>query len=270
MENTINLQEFYTRLDSIFQEKNIDRTKGFLEDQLKIAEGSGDLAATVVICNELGGILRVTGKIDDAIELYKKILAALTEMDMLHTEQHATVLINTGDVYISARDWEPALDYFSRAREMLIKLDLDQDYRMAALCNNISSVYREIERFEEAELALGTAFDIIRNIPECRGELATTYVNLGELQVRQNKLDMAKESFLNATEIFEEASGDKDVHYSVALAGLGEICYLTKDYEQAEGYLERALGLIERDFGRTASYDVVSNNLEAVRKEKND
>lgn len=55
------------------------------------------------------------------------------------------------------------------------------DYRMAALNNNISMVYRDTGEFDKAEQALDIAFRIIRGIPECRGELATTYINLGEL-----------------------------------------------------------------------------------------
>lgn len=268
MGNKIDLIKFYQDLDALFQKKDINKTINFLEEQQKTAEENDDMAAIVTICNEFGGVCRVTGQTDRAKDLYKKVLKTLEQMDLLGTEQHATTLLNTGDVYISSQEWEQAIDYLSQAREMLIALGLDNDYRMAALCNNISSVYRAIERPEDAEQALKIAFDIIKQIPEGRGELATTYVNLGQLQIKQGKLDEAKNSFTEAVKIFEEATGDKDVHYSAALAGLGEVCFLEKDYENAEMYLIKTLELIDRDFGKTASYETVSKNLEAVRKER--
>ena len=60
---------------------------------------------------------------------------------------------------------------------------------MAALSNNISAAYRAKSDFKNAEKALEVAFDIIKKIPEARGELAVTYVNLAQLQIKQGKLD---------------------------------------------------------------------------------
>ena len=53
-------------------------------------------------------------------------------------------------------------------QDMLESLGFTKDYRMAALCNNISMVYRDNGSLDKAEAALDTAFDIIRSMPGCR------------------------------------------------------------------------------------------------------
>lgn len=266
MDDRLDLQEFYKGLDIMFQRKDRKETQRYLESCLREAEEKQDSSGIVAVCNELGGLCRVTGQIDRAKSLYARVLSLLEEMGLASTEHYATALINTGDVHLMVKELSQALELFLRAEKMLIDCGLGGDYRMAALCNNISMIYRETSRFAEAEQALDKAFHIIKGLPQCRGELATTYVNLGELQVNQGKLEMAKESFLSAVTIFEEETGGADVHYSAACAGLGEVFYMTRKFKEAERYYEKALELIQRDFGKTPAYGMVADNLEKVRR----
>ncbi|MCI5535937.1 MAG: tetratricopeptide repeat protein [Clostridiales bacterium] len=268
MDDRISLKEFYDGLDIMFQKKDSADTMRYMESWLREAENRADKYGIVAVCNELGGLCRAMGKTDRAKMLYQRVLYILQNLGMENTENYATALINAGDVHLSAGENQEALEYFTRSRDMLIKLGLSGDYRMAALCNNISMIYRQTGEFAEAEKALDTAFNIIRGLPQCRGELATTYVNLGELQVRQNKLEMAKESFLSAEDIFLRDTGGSDVHYSSACAGLGQVYYLTGRYIEAEKYYQKALELIERDFGRVPYYDLVVSNLEKVKEKR--
>ena len=82
------------------------------------------------------------GQIDRAKDLYKTVLTNLEHMGLTHSEHYATALINTGDVYVNSRELPEALQYFLRARDLLVECGLAGDYRMAALNNNISMVYR--------------------------------------------------------------------------------------------------------------------------------
>lgn len=266
MDDRMNLQEFYNGLDIMFQKKDARETMRYLESWLKTAEDMGDTSGVVAVCNEMGGLCRVTGQIQRAKKLYQRVLSCLEDMGLSGTEHYATALINTGDVYLTEGNLPPALDLFLRARKLLLECGLGGDYRMAALGNNISAIYRETGDFAEAEQALDTAFHIIKGLPQCRGELATTYINLGELQVRQSKLAMAKESFLEAAKIYQQETGGTDVHYSSACAGLGEVFYLEKNYPEAERWYSKALQLVERDFGRTPAYTLIEKNLEKVRQ----
>lgn len=265
MDERIDIQEFYKGLDIMFSKKDSKETMRYLESWLKEAKEKEDLSAVTAVANELGGLCRATGQLERALELSRTVLKNLEQMGLSDTEHYATALINMGDVYINAKEPQKALELFLRARKLLEKRGLTGDYRMAALCNNISAIYRETGQFAEAEADLEIAFRIIKGLPQCRGELATTYVNLGELQVRQNKLRLARESFEQAIAIFEQETGGQDVHYSAACAGLGEVFFLTGDAKKAETWYKKAMELIERDFGRTPYYKKMAENLQKVR-----
>lgn len=264
MSGGIDIKEFYKGLDEMFQRKNKTETMKYMESWLKKAEAENDTSGIVAVSNELGGLCRAVGETGRAKELYDTVLLHLENMGLAGTEHYATALINAGDVYINTRELDKALGMFLRAREILVGLGFAGDYRMAALHNNISMVYRDTGEFDKAEQALDIAFNIIKGIPECRGELATTYINLGEMQVRQNKLEMAKESFLQACVIFE-ADGGIDVHYSSACAGLAQVYYLKGDTQEAVRYYEKALALIERDFGKTEYYRLIEQAFNRVK-----
>lgn len=265
MDERINMQEFYKGLDIMFGKKDSRETMRYLESWLKAAEDKQDLSGIVAVLNELGGICRALGELERAKSIYRKVLSYLEQMGLAKTEHYATALINTGDVYIASKEYQQALNLFLQAQNLLNQCGLAGDYRMAALCNNISAIYRQTDRLAEAEESLDRAFQIIRGLPQYRGELATTYVNLAELQIRQNKLEMAKESLFAALKIFEATDGT-DVHYSAANASLGEVFFWEKNYREAEFYYQKALELIERDFGKTPYYDLVAENLVRVRR----
>ncbi|MGP1570024.1 MAG: tetratricopeptide repeat protein [Eubacteriales bacterium] len=265
MENRIDIEAFYAGLDEMFKKSNGAEIGSYMESWLKDAELKNDVAGIIAVSNELGGLRRAMGENGKAKELYISVLEKLELIGMKDTENYAAALINMGDVYVYTGEHKEALDIFLRARKILQDKKLTGDYRMAALCNNISMVYREFGNFSEAEEALDVAFNIIKGLSEYRSELATTYVNLGELQVRQNKLTMARESFLAAIKIYEGNTQGKDVHHSAACAGMGEVCFLNSEYEESENWYKQALNLIERDFGKTDYYRLIENNLKKVQ-----
>ncbi len=264
MDGKINISEFYKGLDVMFQRKNKAETMQYMEKWLRDAELRNDTSGIVAVSNELGGLCRATGEIDRAKKLYRTVLEQLERMGLSGSEHYATALINAGDVYVNSGELGEAQRLFLQARVLLVECGLAGDYRMAALNNNISMVYRQTGEFDKAEQALDIAFNIIKGLPECRGELATTYINLGELQVRQNKLEMAKESFLSACRMFEE-DGGIDVHYSSACAGLAQVYYLKGEKQEAIRLYEKAMALIERDFGKTEYYRLIEQNLAKVK-----
>lgn len=266
MQDTIDLKEFYAGLDLMFQKNNGAETQRYLEGYLKQAENLGDRSGATAVCNELSGLYRVMGKLTEAKAVSRRVINNLEEMGLYHTEHYATALINLGDVYITAGEFEAALELFQQAMRLLESLGFSDDYRMAALCNNISAVYREIADLEAAEKALIRAFDIISGKPEYRAELGTTYINLAQLQIKQGKFQEARKNLTAAIDIFEREKGGRDPHYAAACAAMGEIGYYQADYVMAETYFTKAMDLIERDYGRTASWLRVQKNLQQVKE----
>lgn len=273
MSDCIDLTLFFEGLDALFTGEDKHAVQTYLEDGLRRARACDDTGAIVAIANELGGFYRVTGALNQAKALYDEALSRLIAMDLKESEHYATTLINAGDVYVYDDAHEEALKRFIEAKALLEKRGMANDYRMAALCNNISMSYSALGDYTAAECALEDAFRIISGFDNCQAELATTYINLGALQVKQSKLALAEESFLAACRIYEN-DGGRDVHYSAVIAGLGEVYFLKGAYYQAISYYKKALSLIERDFGKTAIYNRILGNIgqieERIKNEGND
>lgn len=267
MTHHIDLQLFYNGLDAIFREHDKSALGVYLEEWLLKARDAEDEQGIVAVCNELGGYKRAIGELDAAKLLYKEALERLDAMGKKDSIDAATTLINAGDVYVFSREHEVALDYFLRAKACLESHGLHEDYRMAALCNNISMSYSALGRYDEAADALDQAFHMLQGVSGMRAELATTYINLGVLQAKQRKLVLAEESYRTACRIFDEAGG-VDVHYAQAESGLGEVAFLRGDFVAAKAHFERALLLIERDFGKNAYYEMLTQTLEMIEKKQ--
>ena len=248
MNDRIDIRAFYLGLDEMFKKGGSAEIRSYMKDWLREAELKNDIGGIIAVSNELGGLCRAMGENSEAKELYISVLEKLELIGMKNTENYAVALINMGDVYVYSGEHKAALDIFLRAKKILEDYKLNGDYRMAALCNNISMIYREEGKFSEAEEALDIAFNIIKGLPECRGELA-----------------MARESFLEAIKIYEESTNGRDVHYSSACAGMGEVCFLKGELAEAANWYQKALELIERDFGITDYYKLVENNLKKVK-----
>lgn len=262
------VEQFYQTLDGLFKNNRTSEIETFMRQSLLQAQEEGDYNGMIAVENELGGLCRAKGELQEAKKLYRDVLHQLSMLGQSETVNYATALINAGDVYIIDKDFQQALSYFEEAERLLKKADLQEDYRMAALYNNISAIYREQGRLPEAERVLARAVAIIAEQDNAQSELATTYVNIGQLQIKQGKFQQAKESLQKANTIFESVFLGKDIHYAMANAALGEVYFMEGRYDLSEKSYEKALILIERDFGRNDSYRLVRENLERVQRLK--
>lgn len=264
---TLDIQKFYDGLDLLFREHKVDQIKVYMDKWLKLAEMEKASEEMIAVYNERGGYCRAVGDLVEAEDMYLRVMDILEKIDQTETENYATAMINLGVVYIAWKNDRKALEMLLHAKKILEDCGFQDDYRMAALNNNLSMAYRNLGESKLAEKSLQKAFHILKLYSYCKAELATTLVNLGELQIVINKLDEAEISFLAAIDIFENDLKGADVHYSSACSGMGELSYLKGDFNMAVIYYEKALQLIDRDFGKTPFYDLVLKNLNKVKSE---
>ncbi|MBQ9014612.1 MAG: tetratricopeptide repeat protein [Firmicutes bacterium] len=263
----MNIQDFYQKLDQLFAQHDMAAIEKYMTDSLASARLDNDPAAIVAVGNELAGFYRVSGKVDDAIRLSQNVLQVLKNMGQETTENFAVALQNAANVLVVAGDRDTALQMYRTAEQILAYRGFSTDYRMAALYNNISALQREMEDFEEAEKSALKSLEIIAGMPQYRAEMATSLVNLGEVQTRRQKFDEAKETLEAAMTIYELESGDRDPHYATANAALGNLYYYWKKPAEAVPYFRRAMELIERDHGRNAFYEMMARNLKTVEEQ---
>ena len=265
MKEKIDTQLFYKTLDSLFEKKEMDKVEPYMLATLEKAGQLKDLEGVVSVCNELGGFYRAMRRTDEALWTYQKVIDGLKNMGMQGTSNYATALINLGNVYIARKEYDTAYDIDCQALKILDRVGEDT-YQMAALCNNMSAALRELGQIKDAESMALQAIQIIRQMPGCETELATSYTNLGQAQARRHAFFDARKSFTHALQLFENCNGDRDIHYAAAVYGLAEVDQAEGDYAAAEqGYL-RAAGLIERDFGHTEDYQQIMEDLKRMRE----
>ena len=163
--------------------------------------------------------------------------------------------------------YEAAERYFDEAAGLYTRLGLSQAYPMAAVYNNRSVVARERGDYKTACGLLNQALTIIQNIPEAAAEVATTLVNMGQLELMRGELDSAKIYLEDALKRYGALPGERDVHQGQAYQALAQVYYHMGDYPAALAECDRAQSAIARDFGTEGQ---AYRELEALRSRLSD
>ncbi len=264
--NKLDIDRFYRELDATLRRKDPVESENFLLRSLKEAEDFKDISGVTAVSNELGGFYRAVGRLEETKPIYHRVLTNLKELGMGRTENYAAALINWGNVFVAEKNFDKGLEIYQEAMDILEACGLGKDYRMAALCNSMSAIYRETGRLDEGEYTAKKSLEIIKTFPGSRMEMATTYVTLGEVQIKKGDYDAARENLLTAMRIFENDSQGKDPHYAASKAAMGELEYLAGNYSESARQYTQALELMERDYGRTPYYEMIERNLNMVKE----
>lgn len=96
-------------------------------------------------------------------------------------------------------------------------------------------------------------------------EQATTLTNMAATLAKLGRLDEAMVYEKKAIDIFV-ADGEKNYHYSGALAALGDIMYAKGEYVEAKKNYLKAMANIEKHLGRTANYYILEENVKKVQE----
>ncbi len=260
---------FFHKLDELLGLKKMDEAEQYLLDNLKAELEAEDTQAVLTVMSELIGLYRVTGRGEQSMMISDKSMHIARNAGMEGTEGYATIVLNAATAYRAAGRLERAEELYGEVVSQLKKADCKDGYRYASLYNNISILYQETGRYEQAEAELKKALELIKNLPDCKVEEATTYINLALLYIKQEKYDMAEENIKEALAIFEDDKGKqyKDAHYGAALSAYGDLKYKCGDYKEAAAIYEEALAEIARSYGyNNSSYRMTCENCILVYK----
>lgn len=255
------INRFFTKLDTLFANREMREAENYMRESLEAAERGGDLRFAIAVCNELGGYYRKLSRYREGAALYEKALAYLERLGLSDSEHCATTLINYATTCTQAGEREKALSFFQRAVGIFTEKGLAADYRMATLHNNISSLYQDAADLPNAEKHLRMALSVLENLSGTGLAAAITYTNWAQLCLSADRLADAEEKALLALAAFEKAGGGRDTHYAAAVNVLGKISYCKGDYAAAVSRFREAMELIEGEFGDgNVSYAVLCDN----------
>lgn len=260
----MDLNIFFYELDSTFKKGDIKEAETLCLKWMDDAQKEANLPAVLAIANELGGIYRVTSRFEAGKNAYGIAIQTIKLLKMENTEQHGTTLLNLASVYAASGNHTEALRLYEQAAEIFERAGLNNDYRLAALYNNISHVYDEIRELDKAEINAERSLKIIESLPEFPIERATTYTSLACIYLKQKRYAEAERNLFTAEQIFKAQSGRLNPHYAATLSAMGELYFHLGNYILSINYFEQALELIKDSYGENISYASTCRNLAQV------
>ena len=267
-------QAFLDGLDAIFSAgKARDEAEPYLQQALVDAENAGDDAGLLTVLNETIGFYRSQGRHQENMWMIQRAIELASRMRIEGSDAWTTTLINAATGLRAAKKYDQAEDLYRQALASAAKTLGPKDRRLAALHNNLSMLYSETDRPDQAEQELRQAMDILENSstdPSRDLDLATTHTNLALLLMQRNDkpqaLQEAWDQARTALDIYRTGHLENSAHYASALAGFAQVCYMTGRFRQSADTYRKALAIIEDRYGKGSDYyQITKANLDQAQ-----
>ena len=256
--------EFYEKLNKLFDEKDLEKVDEFLDESLKSALQNGDDFLGITILNEIIGFNRDTGNFEKSLRACDETISLLKRNHLEGTVEYATSLQNVANAYRAAGKKVESLGYYNIVFKIYREQLDENDYKFASLHNNIALLYQEMGNFMMAIEHLKKSLSIIEKIEESDIEVATTLSNLAASEIELDDLPSAKKHLERALEIFRRDE-EKNFHYSGALAAYASLMVKEGNTDEAMKLYEEALKEIEINMGKdSGAYKTVLANFEEI------
>ena len=188
----IDRERVIEKLDGYLHKKQFLNAEKHLLYWLNEAKILKDENMILTIYNELIGFYRKQGRKDDCLKVCDEILLIIEKSIYNETVIKATTYINIATGYKSFKKSKEALSYYEKAKEIYEKsLDLN-DIRFGALYNNMALAFLDMNEINKAEELFFKALDIMSNDKKNYPEVAVTYCNLCDLEVKKSSIGKAE------------------------------------------------------------------------------
>jgi len=254
-------------LDSLYTQGNLEQAENCLDQWITESLETRNYPAALTFFNEMEGLLRTTGRAEDAADISDQALELIGMMGLNGTVHHATTLQNGATANRVAGNLDKALDMYIRAVEIYRYTGNSKTYQMASIYHNMSHIYQEKGQHSTALIFLDNALDIISAFDDSDAEIATTYVCMALSHMAVNDMEKAEENLNKAMQYYDTDDGKQDGHYGSALSAWGEFYWHKKDYEKAIETFEAALQFTYNRFGENQGCDVIRHNIEMIKSE---
>ncbi|PFG33221.1 DUF4037 domain-containing protein [Sanguibacter antarcticus] len=264
------LDALLRELDGIFAaHEGATRAEPLLLTGLAEADELHDAGARLTLLNELIGFYRSQSRHDHAAETSDRALVLAESMGIVGTDAHASTLINAATALRAGGRYERALGLYRQALVASEATMAPSDRRLAALHNNLSILFSEMQDQPQAAAELDAALAILEassHDPARDMDIATTCTNLVLVHFSMGQKDAAAACVERSLAIFRAGGHEDDAHYASAVAGHAEACYRMGRLTDAEALYQRALEIIAACYGTTNDYyAVTAGNLAEVQ-----
>ena len=116
-------------LDSLYTEGNLEQAESYLDQWIIESLETRNYSAALTFFNEMEGLLRTTGRAEDAVDVGEQALELISMMGLNETVHHATTLQNVATANRVAGNIDKAQDMYIRAAEIYRYLGYKDSYR---------------------------------------------------------------------------------------------------------------------------------------------
>lgn len=261
----MNINEVLDEYDNMFGNCSANQIEEFLDKMICAATKEDDILSLITLLNETIGFCIDIGKEEKGVYCCEQVIKLLDDLNMNNTIQYATTLINVGNAYRAFKLLEKSEECYKKALAIYDEKLGKYDRKKAGLYNNYSLLYQEKGDYKKAYELLNKAYGIIVLYKDTQIEQATTLTNMAATLAKLGRLDEAMVYEKKAIDIFI-TDGEKNYHYSGALAALGDIMYAKGEYVEAKKNYLKAMANIEKHLGRTANYYILEENVKKVQE----
>ncbi|MBE5870917.1 MAG: DUF4125 family protein [Lachnospiraceae bacterium] len=246
----IDTNEITKELDRLFEQNQMNQVEPFLTQKLIEAMQEEDTAAVLILLNEMMGFFRSTNQYDKSLLYAQKAVAILKGADMEGTVEYATTLLNYANAMRAAGKLPESIALYAQTEKIYNEKIPEGAFDFANLYNNLSLVYMEMQRYEEAIGYLRKALAIVEQYREQKAfELAVTHTNLGNCLLQLPGRQQEAVGHLNKALAFFESAGLYDTHYGAAVMGIGDSYEKKGDYQEAIRQYRKGMDAISRNLG---------------------
>lgn len=256
-------------LDSLYAQGELEQAESCLDQWLTETLEERNYPAALTFFNEMEGLLRTTGRAQDAADISDQALELIGIMGLNGTVHHATTLQNGATANRVAGNLDKALDMYIRAVEIYRYTGNTNSYQMASLYHNMSHIYQEKCQHSTALAFLENALDLVSAQEDSEPEIATTYTCMALSHMALNDMEKAEDKLTKAMQYYDTDAGKQDGHYGSALSASAEFYWRKKEYPKAVETFEKALDFTYKRFGDNQGCEVIRKNIEAIKSEMN-
>lgn len=179
---TFDAEAFLKGLDAIFEaHEGATKAEPYLLQAMDDAENARDDAGLLTVLNETMGFYRSQGRHEDNQWIVQRSIELALRMRLEGTEAWTTTLINAATSMRAAGRYDQAEDLYHQAIDSAKATLSPTDRRMAALHNNLSMLYSETGRPEQALHELEAALRVLETAsvdPSNDIDIAATHTNI--------------------------------------------------------------------------------------------
>lgn len=186
---TVPLTRIFEKLNEFFAHNDLPAVGRLLDYWENEARILFDLRGLLEILNEKIGYYRRTGDREKALKSVEEAIELIEGKGIGDPVSAATVYLNAATTMKAFGQAREAMPYYEKA-ETIYKSHLPaDDYRFAALYNNMSSAYKDLGELEACEESCFKAISILKGRDDCLGEMAVTLINIAHLYYDADPLD---------------------------------------------------------------------------------